>query len=508
MNDDYHQQEIQPSSWSIPQVVMAEERIKRISNTREPAQHQQTTEGGSTSVASSENSHLPCIAEDEEGEEEDSRSRSDNEEGSMDSEELQRDFQQQTTRVVQQQQHPGKKGSNNDLFDCRICTVALCVCFIIVGAIVGVVVGLFLTTMQQQYVVSSPTATADESPSSGAVTSTATETLVSTSSPVPPHPSPTTSVQPTNASPSQTASPTIPESAAPTLLATTTTTSTTTTNSTNCTISAQQPFPETTTVALYLLVNENVTETDLNFVATIFQRSYQSVVMTATSSSSSSDPVCDVYCRTITSLTIVSVLYLSTNRDSITSDASIERTYHDDDEDWLSCLQPLKVVFAVEGTYWGCQEDDTNNFPGLFDTTSNADNGSNSDDQNNNDNNIFQRGITYNNNNNKNNNSLRRLRQNQKLPVRSGKIIADSSRKTQPVLQLPSYVDKTTRILTNERRQQQELEEQKCPLSCSQETNPTSTRAYNGPTPDQILQAMEPFVTISPGICGILSIGN
>jgi hypothetical protein len=421
---------------------------------------------GSKSVATSDTT-LPCNAKE--------KDLSYSEEGnkdfnvddrlfeSMGSEEFRRQFRQRKQMIqqeLQQRKGSGKRGSN-DGFDCRICTVALCVCVIIIGAVVGVVVGLFLAPLQHS-IERSPTT--PESPSPPEATSTAAEAVAPTSPPVPPP----TSMEATNGSPSPT---TFPETAAPIPIPT----ESPTRISIDCTLSSEHSFPEATTVSLYLLVNDNITDTDLNYAATTFQRSYHSLA--------SSSDTCDSYCRRVTSLIIVSSIVLSTPPDSI-SDTSVDRIFESggtDDEE-SSCLQPLKVVFAVEGTYWGCMDDDTNNFPGLFDSPSNAGSISNNDHENHN-NNIFRKSS------NNNNNSGRRLRRN------------TSAKRTQP---LPPD---DTIMMT---RRQQGLEPNGECLPCSQETNPTiASRSHgNGPTPDQLLSAMEPYVTVSPGICGILSIRN
>jgi hypothetical protein len=245
-------------------------------------------------------------------------------------------------------------------------------------------------------------------------------------------------------------------------------------------------------VALYLLINENFTETDLQYAATTLQRSYQSV---ATSSD-----VCDLYCRRITSLTIVSALFLSTTAAESISDTSLERNEDDGggiDDDDKSCLQTIKIVFAVEGTYWGCMDDnDTDNFPGLFGTLFIADGNSDTNPDNYNDN-VFQRS------NNDNNKFLRRLRGNDQPFLRVGTSTPAELSRTRLV---SSSHD--TRLWT--RRQEQVESTEECP-SCSHDIDSISgskSPQSNGPTPDQILLTMESALTVLPAICGILSIQN
>jgi hypothetical protein len=259
--------------------------------------------------------------EEEEGSQEDDSSSSSNntENGlfeSMGSEELRKRFQQQ--KKLKQQM--GGRGSN-DGFDCRMCVVALCVSIIIAGAIAGVVVAMVLSPLQQQ----------QHSVGTDMVT---------------PAPTRAPSTRPPTPSPSE--SPTYLSAVIPEQ------------TPSNC-IATQLPLPDIATVTLYLQVNDNATPAETEYSASLLQRSYQSLW----------EDRCDKYCRDVTAVNVASSLFVSN------VPATVDSTAIEQNDEFSDCDRTLKVVYAMEGTYWGCQSAD---FPGLFvkdesDDASKADNG-------------------------------------------------------------------------------------------------------------------------------------
>jgi hypothetical protein len=334
--------------------------------------------------------------EEEEGSQEDDSSSSSNntENGlfeSMGSEELRKRFQQQ--KKLKQQM--GGRGSN-DGFDCRMCVVALCVSIIIAGAIAGVVVAMVLSPLQQQ----------QHSVGTDMVT---------------PAPTRAPSTRPPTPSPSE--SPTYLSAVIPEQ------------TPSNC-IATQLPLPDIATVTLYLQVNDNATPAETEYSASLLQRSYESLW----------EDRCDKYCREVTTVNVASSLFLSN------VPATVDSTAIEQNDEFSDCDQTLKVVYVMEGTYWGCQ---SAAFPGLF-VKDESDDASKADNVN-----IFDNG----------NSRLLRRRQ--------------------------LRVDGT--LATKRRTEEEEIETEEC--SCTQLENPK-----NDPTPMELLQEIEQYLKALPGVCGIAAI--
>jgi hypothetical protein len=367
--------------------------------------HSSTRTSSDTSFQSSSARGVSAIEkhalprEEEEGSQEDDSSRSSNttENGlfeSMGSEELRKRFQQQ--KKLKQM---GGRGSN-DGFDCRMCVVALCVSIIIAGAIAGVVVAMVLSPLQQQ----------QHSVGTDLVT---------------PAPTRAPSTRPPTPSPSE--SPTYLSAVIPEQ------------TPSNC-IATQLPLPDIATVTLYLQVNDNATPAETEYSASLLQRSYESLW----------EDRCDKYCRDVTTVNVATSLFVSN------VPATVDSTAIEANDELSDCDQTLKVVYVMEGTYWGCQSAD---FPGLF-VKDESDDASKADNVN-----IFDNG----------NSRLLRRRQ---LRV-DGRIL--SKRRIE------------------EEEEKEEIETEECP--CTQLENPK-----NGPTTMELLQEIEQYLEALPGVCGIAAI--
>lgn len=306
--------------------------------------------------------------------------------GSMLPEELQKQLKEQQEKLQSIEKKGGKKGSNGG-FDCRICTVALCVCVIIGGAIAGAVVAFVLSPLK------TPT-----EPTHTDVPSTLLLTFP-TASPSPSALPPVSDVSPADS---------------------------TTSLPLHCTSPTLQLFPQTAAMSLYLQVSESIAEADLNYVARVLQGSYNSL-MTSKSN-------CDMSCQDITAATVSSSLFVSNVPSSTSEDVEKQEVLEDS-----RCKQTLKVTFAVEGTYWGCDND---RFAGLVQEEADQ-----TIDSNGNNDNIFDTRKLM----------LRRRRQLEAKP--------------------------TTHICT-----------------CIEEAD---TTAHAGPTAIQLADAMEPLLVVLPDICGI-----
>lgn len=317
---------------------------------------------------------------------------------SMGSEDFRKQFREQKTKKFQDVGKGGttKRGSN-DGFDCRICALALCCCLMIGGAIAGVILALVLLPLHPAP-VTMPSANAsasskEQAPAPAGVPTVTPSTAISATTDVP-----------TSSPIESTTDPLFPK----------------------CSTTIQMPFPDTYTVALYLQVNGDITETDIQYASKVLERSLDSISEGDSSS-------CDKYCRDVTAATVISSLLLSDASSSLLSQAH------------TTCHQTLKVVFAIKGTYWGCNDEP---FPGIFQKEGNKGNDTNSTTDN-----IFNR----------------------------------------------------KKVMLRGRRQLQDQDESAVDVcSCIEQGDDDS--ANLAPTPNQLVEEMEPLLVALPGICSIQSI--
>ncbi|KAG7355213.1 hypothetical protein IV203_004569 [Nitzschia inconspicua] len=363
---------------------------------------------------------------------------------SLGSKELHKIYQEQIKKLQQTPDKPkiGRRGTNNG-YDCRICALAVCVCFIIGGAVAAVLLSMILSPLKQQSSESNGTASSDNtllllsptlSPSAASI-----DSVMFTASP---GPGPGTTVTSAPLS-----SPSSPPGYGTQF---------------HCDTTLRLSFPETITVVLYLGVNETIDEGELQNVTKVLQISYNLLSGAETSS-------CDAYCRDITAANVVRSVFVST----APVDSHSNSTETTDDRD--NCPLTLKVDVAVQGTYFGCSDDTT--FPGLF-ATSPHDN--DDDGTPHSDNNLFRRSDSH---------LLLRRRQ------------LDDTRNQIPTIKKMNRdapIDITLPIMRTQRRQTEEGSSATAPCECTQGADPSFMI-----TPNALSETIKPFLTALPGVCSI-----
>lgn len=202
----------------------------------------------------------------------------------------------------------------------------------------------------------------------------------------------------------------------------------------------------------------------LQYAGFVLQKTYQSL--------KSSLGICDAHCREVTSATVASALFVSTVPEYAEGPSTTTMAEPDEGTgDSAACQRTYKVVFALEGTYWGCGSDD--DFPGVFSESTDDNDEDISDDDN-----IFSHRRR----------SLLRRRNLRQTAPRSAQPL-DARRLGEGDAAAPAACGK-----------------------CSQEPgggdfgSPAASQQALGPTPDQLRLEMEPSLTVLPGICGISSI--
>ncbi|KAG7359249.1 hypothetical protein IV203_015838 [Nitzschia inconspicua] len=362
---------------------------------------------------------------------------------SLGSKELQKIYQEQIKKLEQTPDKPkiGRRGTNNG-YDCRICALAVCVCFIIGGAVAAVLLSMILSPLKHPSQESNGTASSDNTllflPTTLSPSAASIDSVMFTASPG--------SVPGTTVTSS-------PSSSPPSTLDDGT--------QFHCDTSLRLSFPETINVVLYLGVNETVDEGELQNVAKVLQISYNLLSGADTSS-------CDAYCRGITAANVVRSVFVST----APVDSHSNSTETTDDRD--NCPLTLKVDVAVQGTYFGCSDDTT--FPGLF-ATSPHDN--DDDGTPHSDNNLFQRRDSH-------------------LLLRRRRLDDTRNQIPTPTMNRDAPIDITLPIMRTQRRQAEEGSSATATCECTQGADPSFMI-----TPNALSDTIKPFLTALLGVCSI-----
>jgi hypothetical protein len=126
-----------------------------------------------------------------------------------------------------------------------------------------------------------------------------------------------------------------------------------------------------------MAVDPSITEAEMDYAGAVLQKTYAALLHNELDAVASSTSYCDPYCRTITSIQVEDVTMVDPTASGMkkrTSGMAVLEHYTKQLPAASSnCTQELEVVFAVEGTWVGCTGSD-DAFPGLFNAPAVVDN--------------------------------------------------------------------------------------------------------------------------------------
>jgi hypothetical protein len=190
---------------------------------------------------------------------------------------------------------------------------------------------------------------------------------------------------------------------------------------------------------LTMSVNEKITNADIDYAMSVFKKTYGALLENKLEEAAGS--YCDPWCRKISSVQVMDYA-LNTNA-SLMEENDLNN----------KCNGELELVFVVEGTFWGCQDEE---FPGVFSTASLAEHDDGEE-------------TTTATAQVKNANGSSRRRRRRRLPWL-------------------------------QQQQLRGLNPETCTVCAADSVGTITT-----PTSDQLIQAMTPYVTVLPDICYVLS---